>query len=1068
MKHVLVLLGCLSAASVQAASVTLVETNGVTLAKVTIRTSPASTVRTLVALPPKDKWDGRLWFYGNGGPAGGLDANGVLAQAACGRIGVHTDMGTHNPPEKLHHETIVDFGHRATHLSLLEAKRLARERYGRNPDYCYFEGQSTGGGQGIHAALRYPEDFDGIMSGVPANVRMPLHVYFWWARRELRKDGKPVFSNDELKAVQSAAKEVLGAKDPEWCRGKFLLDITWTQERAEAVLKRAAEMMPTLQDADKQARLQRLLKGPELGGKPVHTGLPFGSLLTNFEGLQFVLRWYVGKHADLDAVDETTIRRWVAAYSPHLDATSPDLDGFRARGGKLIVYAGLEDPIVPCPPIVDWYRSVVDRLGSQTEADAFMRFYLLPGRAHGGGSGIVDLNGRNEALIRWVEKGVAPETLEGRLNGGGTHPIEPLRFGAHRAAAELVSPDGRVRASLALRDGFPIVALSRDGKSLGSMSVGPEYAERGYGKYRIVRISEAKAVRQTWKPVWGFRAEYPENYVERIVALALPGQDEVALTLTLRTYDEGFAARYEMPLETYSLDEIRRDRMDFSFPDGTVAWPIRETEGTYPEEPIPIARLAPDAAWRMPFTLRTKDGLYASILEAKTVKWPRSFLKADGRGGLRSTFAVGTKTGREYAVSPWRVVLMAPSAGGLVERAYLVENLNDPCAVADAAEWIRPGLTTSDCGALDNASLLAFARRLRALGVRYLQIDWGWYGTERPWTDAERAGYRLKRPDLKDAEWIENTYSDPRTAARGYVPYHPFWQRLINYGRKNVDLDIPALVRDLKAMDMGLCLYLHGLVLEAHDMEELFALYERWGVAGLKPGFVSWGSQAATDYLRRMAACAAKHHLWLDIHDAQIPDGFERTWPNVMITEGGGGEEGHHPVRQDVALPFARCLAGPFDYTPRFFDPLRSRAHAAAMLLVYPGPTAVLRWSEDVRAGGELPPDAHAVFAFARSLPMTYDETVVPVGEIAKSIVVARRKGTTWYVGGLAGTRAQAVDFALGFLTRDRPYALRLVRDDGTVETRTVTADDKLSVSMVSGGGFVATLSLRLAAGKAQ
>ena len=362
MKHVLVLLGCLSAASVQAASVALVETNGVTLAKVTIRTSPASTVRTLVALPPKDKWDGRLWFYGNGGPAGGLDAKGVLAQAACGRIGVHTDMGTHNPPEKLHHETIVDFGHRATHLSLLEAKRLARERYGRNPDYCYFEGQSTGGGQGIHAALRYPEDFDGIMSGVPANVRMPLHVYFWWARRELRKDGKPVFSNDELKAVQSAAKEVLGAKDPEWCRGKFLLDITWTQERAEAVLKRAAEMMPTLQDADKQARLQRLLKGPELGGKPVHTGLPFGSLLTNFEGLQFVLRWYVGEHADLDAVDETTIRRWVAAYSPHLDATSPDLDGFRARGGKLIVYAGLEDPIVPCPPIVDWYRSV-DRGG---------------------------------------------------------------------------------------------------------------------------------------------------------------------------------------------------------------------------------------------------------------------------------------------------------------------------------------------------------------------------------------------------------------------------------------------------------------------------------------------------------------------------------------------------------------------------------------------------------------------------------------------------------------------------------------------------------------------------------
>ena len=140
-----------------------------------------------------------------------------------------------------------------------------------------------------------------------------------------------------------------------------------------------------------------------------------------------MLRWYVGQHADLDLVDEDVVRKWMKEYSPHLDATSPDLDAFRARGGKLFVFAGLEDPIVPCPPIVDWYRSVVTRLGAQEKADSFMRFYLLPGRAHGGGSGVQDLNGRNEALIDWVEKGVAPGVLDGRLKGGGTHPIEPLK-----------------------------------------------------------------------------------------------------------------------------------------------------------------------------------------------------------------------------------------------------------------------------------------------------------------------------------------------------------------------------------------------------------------------------------------------------------------------------------------------------------------------------------------------------------------------------------------------------------------------------------------------------------------
>ena len=105
-----------------------------------------------------NEWNGRLWFYGNGGAAGSCNPGGVLWAASRGMVGVHTDMGTGNPPETLSMETIIDFGHRATHLTLLEAKRLVRETYGREPDKCYFEGQSTGGGQGIHAAIRYPDD----------------------------------------------------------------------------------------------------------------------------------------------------------------------------------------------------------------------------------------------------------------------------------------------------------------------------------------------------------------------------------------------------------------------------------------------------------------------------------------------------------------------------------------------------------------------------------------------------------------------------------------------------------------------------------------------------------------------------------------------------------------------------------------------------------------------------------------------------------------------------------------------------------------------------------------------
>ncbi len=619
------------------------------------------------------------------------------------------------------------------------------------------------------------------------------------------------------------------------------------------------------------------------------------------------------------------------------------------------------------------------------------------------------------------------------------------------------SPDGKIAAAFDVKGNVPFADLTYEGRSAGRLTVGPKGLKGGLQ----VKSTTQSEHRGTWKPIWGFKSEYSESYNEAKITLARRGEDQTALTVILRVADEGVAVRYLKPMETYSLDEIASEVTELQPPEGTVAWAIPGTEATYPAEPTPVAELSRTAKWRMPLTMRTPDGLYLSILEAETKNWPRSFLKVNGRGGFMSVFAHGTKLGRENeALSPWRAVLLAPSAGGLIERAYFVESLNAPCAVPDAASWVKPGLATRDFGLLQNAALLKDAQIVKnAAGIRYLQIDWGWYGTERLWTDSERDFFRKQRPDLADkTDWVTNTYANPFRTAVGYVPYHPTWAQFKNAGRKDVALDIPALARDLKAMDMGLCLYLHGLVIEAVDIEKLFALYESWGVAGLKPGFVSYGSQDATDALRRLAETAAKHHLWLDIHDEQIPDGFERTWPNVMITEGGGGEEGGHPVRQDCALPFTRCLAGPFDYTPRIFEKNRTRAHFAAMLLVYPGPTAVVRWPND-KTVEETVANAAGIFDFVKRLPMTYEDTVVPVGEIAKKMVVARRQGTTWYVAGLCGEAPESAAFALDFLTDGVEYTLELWRDDVKHEERRVKKGESLSVEMLAGGGFSAILS---------
>jgi len=301
---------------------------------------------------------------------------------------------------------------------------------------------------------------------------------------------------------------------------------------------------------------------------------------------------------------------------------------------------------------------------------------------------------------------------------------------------------------------------------------------------------------------------------------------------------------------------------------------------------------------------------------------------------------------------------------------------------------------------------------------------------------------------------------------KGHVPYLPTWKRYTW-----VDLDVPTYVRYLRERGMGLSLYVRGRMLEKENLDELFGLYEQWGLEGVKPGFVRYGDQASTDWNRELIRRAGEHRLTVDIHDAWLTDGIERTYPNLLISEGGGGEEGRHPVHQDVALPFTRCLAGPFDFTPKFFRPGVSHAHMSAMLLAYPGPTAIVRGTSAARFGQDHVKGCEVwgpEREFVKALPMTYDESLVLEAEIAKHLTVARRKGDRWFLAGLTGTSDRIARIRLDFLPEGKAYRLRLVSDDlktsaecrmAKVEERIVRKNDELSVKLDRAGGFVALMT---------
>ena len=616
-------------------------------------------------------------------------------------------------------------------------------------------------------------------------------------------------------------------------------------------------------------------------------------------------------------------------------------------------------------------------------------------------------------------------------------------------------------------DGEPRVGLSLDGRHIADVALGIDLEVPLKGPFALVSTTPA-SFRESWSPVWGDRAEVDESY--NGATYELRSADGRAVAVEMRLYNQGFAVRYR--LKEIGAWKLIGERTRFEFPENSAAWAIVGCEATYPQEPLPIGKIGrrDDERVMMPLTVRVPGAGLVSLAEAYVRRCARAKLRGTGSGVAISFLDEGPAAeGEGEFETPWRVVMMARDAKELLGQGDLVLNLNPPCALADTS-WIRPGLSVSDAdncpevGPNDTFVCSFTTDKLKRIGetfadagFRYLQLDWGWYGTECRWSEADCETFRKHHPDLADrTDWVENAKADMMTVAKGHVPYLPKWGLALD-----VNLDLPELVRHLKAKDMGVCVYLRGAELEKADLEKLFARYEEWGLVGIKPGFVSYGDARSTEWLRTLVETAARHRLWVDIHDREVPDGKSRTYPNLWLTEGGGGAEGCHPVRQEVIQPFARCLAGAFDFTPVFYKSNRSNAHMAAMLLVYPGPSAVVR-SATEKFVQDGPGCAGAECAFVKALPMTYDETVPLEAEIGDHVTLARRKGDRWYVAGLCGERARTAKLDFGFLDSGT-WRVMLLKDgvrtsDGWIpaerEDLCVTPSDRLDIAEAACGGF--------------
>ena len=266
-------------------------------------------------------------------------------------------------------------------------------------------------------------------------------------------------------------------------------------------------------------------------------------------------------------------------------------------------------------------------------------------------------------------------------------------------------------------------------------------------------------------------------------------------------------------------------------------------------------------------------------------------------------------------------------------------------------------------------------------------------------------------------------------------------------------------------------------------MDEVFALYERLGVKGVKVDFMDRDDQEMVAFYHRMLSSAARHKLMVNLHGAYHPTGLNRTWPNFMTQEGVLGAEYNKWSRRvtathNVTLPFTRMLIGPMDYTPggfrnatpddfqvRFFGPqvMTTRAHQLATLVVYESPLQVIADSPDAYQSGEGS-------AFIADVPATWDETRALAGEVGEYIVLARRSGKRWFIGAMTNEQPRQLEIALDFLGGGQfvaeTYADGNAPTDVGRSASTVAANASLTLDLAGSGGAAIMLTPAGGAGR--
>lgn len=624
---------------------------------------------------------------------------------------------------------------------------------------------------------------------------------------------------------------------------------------------------------------------------------------------------------------------------------------------------------------------------------------------------------------------------------------------------ELVSPNGEIKVLFNLSDKI-YYSIDYNGEVLlKDNSIQLTLKNQVLGQNPKLRRQKRMSIDEYLTPVVPLKYSKINN---RYNQLLLTFKD---YSVEFRAFDDGVAYRF---LTSQKGDvEVMSEEFAINFPSDYLLH-LQQPGGFKTAYEEPYTHIWSNT-WKpedkmavLPALIDTKKDYKILISESDLTDYPCMFLKGTGENGLISTFP---KTPLAFTESGDRSVKITEEADYI---AKTKGTRNYP--------WRYFVISRNDKQLIENTMTYRLAEKNQLQDVSWIkpgQVSWEWWNDASPYGPDVNfvAGYNLATYkyyiDFASKFDIPYIIMDEGWAESTRDPYTP-----------NPKVDLHELIRYGKERNVGIVLWLTWLTVENNF--DLFKTFNEWGVKGLKIDFMDRSDQWMVNYYERVAREAAKYHLFVDFHGSFKPAGLEYKYPNVLSYEGVRGMEqmgGCYPDNS-LYLPFIRNAVGPMDYTPGAMISMQpnvyraerpnaasigTRAYQLALFVVFESALQMLADNPTLYYRNE------DCARFITQVPVTWDETVALEAKAGEYVIVAKRKGDKWFIGGIAnnGEKEREFTIKLDFLNKGRSYQMTSFEDginagrqamDYRCKSSQVKVGELLTVKMVRNGGFAAII----------